>query len=304
MPSVAILLATYNGAAHLQAQLDSFFAQTHTDWRLCVSDDGSSDDTRTIIEQFARNHPAHRVTLIEGPRQGYARNFMQLLAQAPEADYYAFSDQDDLWLPEKLTRALALMADVPAATPALYGARTLYVTADNQPLYPSRLFTKPLCFANALVQSFAGANTMLLNRTAQRLLAEYASLPVVGHDWWAYQLISGVGGVVRYDPEPCLRYRQHAHNVLGQNVSLRAKLARIRGLFGGMFRQWNDTQLLALARVSARLLPLHQQQLARFVKARQQPLAPRLWGLYTSGIHRQTLLGNLGLVVAALTNRI
>lgn len=304
MSRVAILMATYNGARHLPAQLDSFLAQTHTDWTLQVSDDGSTDDTRGLIEAFSRMHPAHGVSLRDGPQQGYAANFLSLLSQASGADFYAFSDQDDIWHDDKLARAVAWLETVPPETPALYGARTLYVTADNETLFPSAEFLVPPSFANALVQTMAGSNTMVMNEAARALIVSTLPVTIIAHDWWAYQLVSGVGGALHYDPIPCLRYRQHTGNVLGENRSLKAKATRARGLFAGTFRAWNDVQVAALDRVQHLLTPESQQRYEWFAAARNAPLAQRLRGLYSSGIHRQTLLGNFGLVVAALLKRI
>lgn len=304
LPHVAILLCTYNGEKFLGEQLSSFQSQSHTNWSLWVNDDGSSDQTTAILADFSVSASPHPVSLANGPKQGYQRNFLELTARVPEMEYYAYADQDDIWERDHLERALAWLKTIPAHRPALYGARTLYVTAENQPLYPSQNFTKPPSFANALMQSIAGANTMVMNRAARDLIAKHAQLPVVGHDWWAYMLISGVGGAVYYDPIPALRYRQHGGNLLGQNRSLRAKLARIQGLVSGQFKEWNDINLRALAQVRAQLTPQNRQLLERYAAARQRGLLRRCWGLWRAGVHRQTLLGNLGLAAAAVMGRI
>ena len=298
---VAILMGSYNGEKFLREQLASFAAQTYPHWSLHVSDDGSTDATRAILDAFKTQH---HVTVYDGPRQGFARNFLHLTAR-PEIDapYIAWSDQDDIWEPEKLARAVAWLEAVPPEIPALYGARTLYVSNENEVMYPSTLFAKPPGFRNALVQCIAGGNTMVMNRAARNLIVSAAQQDVAGHDWWAYMLVAGSGGRVFYDPVPALRYRQHPHNVLGQNVSLHARLARLRGLLAGKFQQWNDINIAALSAVRHLLTPENQIIFDRFCDARKQALAPRLWGFYKSGIYRQTLLGNVGLAVAALTNR-
>jgi glycosyltransferase involved in cell wall biosynthesis len=305
-PSVAILMCTYNGAKHLPEQLASFAAQTYQRWSLWVNDDGSTDDTRTIIAGFAGNHPNHTVSLADGPKRGHASNFLQLTARAGDAQYYAYSDQDDIWEPDHLARGIDwLKSNVPEYMPGIYGSRTLYVTDENLPIGCSKEFKKPPCFANALMQSIMGANTMILNRAARDLIAAYADkVTIVGHDWWAYMLITGCGGIVHYDSVPNLRYRQHGNNVLGQNTSLRAKLARAGGLFSGRFKEWNETNLVALAEIQDRLTKENRILLHDYMAARQKPLPARLVGLWRSGIHRQTLLGNLGLVVAAMTGKI
>ena len=98
--SVAILLCTFNGARFLPMQLASFEAQDHQDWRLFVSDDGSEDSTLGLAEAFRKKHGADRVFIRKGPQKGFVANFLSLICDpAVNGDYYAFSDQDDVWLP-------------------------------------------------------------------------------------------------------------------------------------------------------------------------------------------------------------
>ena len=92
---VCILMATWNGADHLQAQLDSFAAQDHPDWRLIAADDGSGDATLSILQEFAARSP-QGVTLTRGPGRGSTANFIALLADAPDCDWIALADQDDV----------------------------------------------------------------------------------------------------------------------------------------------------------------------------------------------------------------
>jgi glycosyltransferase involved in cell wall biosynthesis len=103
-PHVALLLATKNGARYLDEQLCSYIAQTFENWSLHVSDDGSSDDTIDVIKRFATTSGRVR-TLCEGPHLGHAQNFLSLARNSSiVADYFAFSDQDDIWYPDKLER--------------------------------------------------------------------------------------------------------------------------------------------------------------------------------------------------------
>jgi len=117
-------------------------------------------------------------------------------------------------------------------------------------------------------------------------------------------LVSGSGGLVYFDPVPCLRYRQHTGNVLGQNVSLRARVARIRGLIAGDFKRFNALNIAALVAAESLLTEENRRIFHRFLKARARSLGLRLWGLYSSGIYRQTCLGNLGLLFAAMSNKV
>lgn len=106
-PPVVILLATYQGERFLATQLDSILAQSCRDWRLVVSDDGSTDATREILRRFAAAHPDRDIELRDGPRQGATRNFLSLLDAVAPGEAVAWCDQDDLWLPDRLARGLA-----------------------------------------------------------------------------------------------------------------------------------------------------------------------------------------------------
>ena len=123
-PHVHVLMATWNGAAHLEEQLRSFEAQTHRDWSLWVSDDGSTDATGRILADHAAAHPG-RVHLFEGPRRGSAANFLSLLAQPDlPPGVVALADQDDVWLPHRLERGLEWLARATGGPPSMRAGRS------------------------------------------------------------------------------------------------------------------------------------------------------------------------------------
>jgi len=303
---VAILLCTYQGEKYLAAQLDSFAAQTYPCWKLWVSDDGSTDATLDQLRAFSQRHQPGQVTLQAGPRKGFVKNFMSLICEpALHADYYALSDQDDIWHPNKLERAVKWLREVPEEQPALYCTRTELINGAGQPIGFSPLFNRPPAFANALMQNVAGGNTMVMNNAARDLLVEAgADVDVVAHDWWIYIVVSACGGRVHYDSEPSLRYRQHGDNLIGANAGLSARLLRIKMLFQGHLRTWTNQHIQALSPLLPKLPPANRRIYDRFISARQRSLLPRVVGIKRSGVYRQTLLGNLGLLAAALTNRI
>src|SRR5258706_8555996 len=169
-PKVTILLATRNGAPFLKEQLDSYRAQTYPFWELLVSDDGSTDETIRILEGFARSVP-QRVILRSGPQLGFWQNFVSLVrCDDSDGDLFAYSDQDDIWFPEKLAKAVNWLGARPEEQPALYFSRTELVNPDGKAIGFSRLFSRPPTFQNALVQNIGGANTMVFNRTARATL--------------------------------------------------------------------------------------------------------------------------------------
>lgn len=306
-PSIAILLATFNGAANLREQLDSYAAQTLPAARLIVSDDGSQDETLALLTEFAAAHPELPLTLIAGPRRGAARNFLHLLrAVPPEIDMVAISDQDDVWLPEKLAHGAAVLAAADRAIPTLFGGRSWVCDAHLGQRHLSSLPLRAPGFRHALVQNIAGGNTMMLNRAALEVLQPASLEPrkLVVHDWWIYQIITGVGGRVVFDPEPLLLYRQHGGNLIGANHGLAAKFRRFRLLLSGRFRRWNSINIKALNASVHRLTPQNRQILADFEQLRRSGMIERLRLLKRTGLYRQDLQGLLSLWLAALLGRI
>jgi len=304
--SVAILLCTYQGGQYLPEQLSSFRAQSHTAWKVWVSDDGSKDNTHEILQAHQQTWGPNRLVVYPGPRKGFAANFMSLVCREEiSADYYAMSDQDDIWHADKLERAVRWLKTVPAGIPALYCTRTELVDESGAKIGYSPLFKRPPSFANAMVQNVAGGNTMVFNDAARDLLkAAGADVQVVAHDWWVYIVVSACGGKVFYDPRPSLLYRQHAENLIGANAGIRARVQRIGKLFQGHLKAWIDQHIIAMQPILARLSPESLAIFNRFTSARQCSLIPRVFGIWRSGIYRQTRLGNLGLLAAAIFNRI
>ncbi|MDR5172942.1 glycosyltransferase family 2 protein [Methylobacillus flagellatus] len=305
-PCVAILLSTYQGQSFLADQLESFVKQTHTNWQVYASDDGSEDETIQILNTFKTKWAPEKLSINSGPATGFAANFLSLTCKnSIAASYYAYSDQDDIWEEDKLEKAVRWLNTVPPDTPALYCSRTRLVDINNNHIGFSPLFKKPPSFANALMQNIGGGNTMVFNNAARKLLEQAGTnLPVITHDWWAYIVVSGCGGQVYYDPSPSVRYRQHCNNLVGMNSTWSARMFRLKMLWQGRFRYWNDGNIEALEILKDKLTPENQKILNEFSLARKRSLLPRLIGFWKAGIYRQTFLGNLGLIMAALLNKI
>jgi len=309
IPTVAILLCTYNGQRYLGEQLDSVATQTYPHWRMWASDDGSQDDTPSILTEYRSKWSSGRLSIVQGEAQGFVANFLSLCCRHEiQADYYAFCDQDDVWEADKLRRAIACLQTVPADIPALYGARTRLVDANNHELGLSAPFMRPPGFAHALTQNIASGNTMVFNHAAIALLRDAGSkVTVVAHDWWLYLLVSGAGGRVFYDAYPSVRYRQHGGNLVGMKTHGLARLVRlrtIREVWQGTFRAGNHRQMQALQAMRAKLSPANCVILDRFMLARNRWLVPRLLGFWQSGIYREPLGSHLGLIAAAILKKI
>ena len=305
--TVSILLGTLNGARYLEPQLASLLTQTYRDWDLILSDDGSDDETYAMLHQFIAAHGSRIQKLRQGPRAGFAANYLSMVRLvSASAEALAFCDQDDVWMPDKLEHAMDRLAQVDRDIPALYCARSWICDADLMPQRVSPLKAQHPCFANALVQSIAGANTMVVNRAGINLLQETVNAAereqVWSHDWWLYQLISGAGGRVIYDPQPRLFYRQHDQNVIGENRSFTARLKRAQALRKGDFRGWIDGNVKALKAIETSLTPASRRILSTFSQARGASLTHRMKGFSAAGVHREGLAAQATFRAAAALN--
>lgn len=302
---LAVLLATYNGARFLDAQLRSVIAQDWPSIEVFVSDDSSTDDTMQLLESWQAIWNKGAFTIASGPRSGFAGNFRKLLAEsAAHADYVAFCDQDDIWLSDK-TRVAVEAIDAHGSRPALYCARTIVTDVDDRDVSLSTLFRKTPDFANALVQSIGGGNTMVMNRAAYELLREAARrTDFVSHDWFAYLIVAGAGGKVIYSETPHVRYRQHDGNLIGSNLGFQARINRARFALSGRYVGWNNLNMSALNACRDLLTPDAVAKLDHFSKARHGRLPQRLIGLWRSGVYRQTTIGQLSLYLAGILGKL
>lgn len=209
---VSILLATYNGSEFLREQLESLDSQTFAADRIAIRDDGSTDSTLSILEKWAVEQP--NVSLLRGTRVGVTKNFFALLASPDEhSDYFAFCDQDDVWLPDKVENAIAALREHGSQVPLMYCSRLELVDEKLRHLGYSRI-PKRVGFANALVENVATGCTTVLNRAARTLVCSAPPQRAIFHDWWCYLVISAFGRVI-FDERPGAKYRQHSSNQVG-----------------------------------------------------------------------------------------
>lgn len=299
---VAILMGSYNGSKYIGQQIESIASQTHANWRLVVSDDGSTDDTLTQIEQHTQDWAPGQLTVRQGPRQGFCQNFLSMACDTMiRADMYAFSDQDDVWLPNKLQVAVEhIQQHAHPEQPYVYCGRTTYVRDNLKPYEQSTLFVYPRTFRNAMIQSIAGGNTMVFNQAAKKLIEQAGMVPTVSHDWWLYQLVTGAGGRVFYDPATYILYRQHAAALVGGNTAFFARVKRIFMALQGRLGVWSDRNILALNQARHLLTPESREILDLFVRLRRSTLAQRFRMIEVCGLYRQTWRGTISLIVAAV----
>ncbi len=304
---VAIVLGFYDGYKFIKRQLQSIFEQTHQNFIIFITDDNSKD--KFSLEKLninERNKNKIRVGF-RNKNIGYAQNFLNALVSIDGYfDYYAFSDQDDIWHREKLEKAINSLEGYPDNQANLYGSRTeLIGESEEIKLGKSIEFKKSPSFQNALTQNIFGGNTMVFNRNAFDLIcSSNINQKIIAHDWWCYQIISGAGGNVFYDKNIYLKYRQHNNNIIGSNVSLKDKWLRFCKVANGNFKIQNDHNLQAIIKNQNLLIKRNQKTLTNFIKARNSFLLKRIYYFKKSGVYRQTLIGNVALFIGILIKKV
>jgi glycosyltransferase involved in cell wall biosynthesis len=300
----SILIGCYEPKNYLIEQLDSIQSQTHQAWSVFLSDDSISKQWELDYSEYLTKLG---IKILQGPQTGYANNFLSL-ARNPDlkSDLYAFCDQDDIWDEFKLESISQLFINSDHAIPRLYCGRTFIVDSNNSFVGYSPLFNRSPSFKNALIQNIGGGNTMVFNNAARDLLlACPPDIKVVSHDWFFYQLVTGAGGQVIYDPNPYVRYRQHDSNLVGSNIGWLARFRRVKLLLAGRFKKWNEINTEALNRVGHLLSIDNKKTLDLFIHARKgNNFLMRLYWLKKSGLYRQTFLGNLGLIIGLILGKV
>jgi glycosyltransferase involved in cell wall biosynthesis len=220
---VIVVMSTFNGERFIGEQLDSILQQLPAQGMLMVRDDGSVDATAEIVA--ALKDP--RVRLERGPNLGFGPSFLRLLRAVPsDAEMVMLSDQDDVWLPDKIQRAWDVLGPRRGRA-VLYCSRMRLVDADLRVLGDSPQWPRGPSFRNALVENITVGCTIALTPEALALVCRPGDdASVYFHDWWIYLVVSALGEVV-IDPHPTLLYRQHGRNVIGFGAGLLHRYAAI-----------------------------------------------------------------------------
>lgn len=216
-PKIAILMSTYNGEKYLEEQIDSIVGQTNNDWQLFIRDDNSTDGTREIIRKYVKKF--QNITFINENKNdniGVCRSFMTLL-QHTDADFYMFSDQDDVWKSEKVNHTLAKINEAGSSVvPALVYTDLEIVDATLSKIgrmYGDRVWVD---FTEFLFTNCATGCTVMFNQSLKRLInfedTKYEDIYM--HDWWLAMLAAQFGKII-YLNEETIKYRQHEGNVVG-----------------------------------------------------------------------------------------
>lgn len=304
--NIAILLCTYEGEKYLNDQLISIENQTGCNWKVWASDDGSSDKTVAILKKYSHKWGAEKISILNGPQRGFSKNFLSLVHNKKiDGEFFAYCDQDDIWMPKKLETAIEKLNDIPQGIPALYCSRTLLVDENNNEIGPSTGQKKAPSFPNSLTQNIASGNTMVFNKAAREILSKTQNdIEIVAHDWWTYLAITGCGGTVIYDKDPKIRYRQHNQNLIGTKLNTISHVKGIYRLWNGAYKKYSASNIQALQGIYQHLTETNKDILDEFILARRKPLIQRIIGFRKSGIYRQNVIDNILLAIAIIFNKI
>ena len=229
---VEVLLATYNGEKFLEEQLQSLSNQNFTDFKVLISDGGSTDGTLPILKKWSEKD-SRFVLLGEGGRLGVKENFSRLMGIA-EGDYLFFADQDDVWKRDKLDLFLKKMEELEKSEgkdkPLLVHSDLEVVNQKLEPIAPSfwnyiRLDPKGgRCFNRLILQNTVTGAACLINRPLLELARPIPPESVM-HDWWL-ALVAIAFGKIGIIDVATVHYRQHGHNEVGAKPYSAARLLK------------------------------------------------------------------------------
>ena len=209
---VLVLMSTYNGEQFLQQQLNSIITQKNVDVEIIVRDDGSTDKTIDILKDYQSKGLLSYYT---GNNLKPQYSFLYLLRHAPEYKYYAFADQDDIWLEDKLYAGIKAICSYDHK-PALYTCQTQMTNQDLEKIPTPQLH--PLCtFGESLIYAYASGCTMIFNDSLRKIIMSYQPTFLDMHDWWIMSVATAMKAHIVFDHDAHILYRQHARNVKGLN---------------------------------------------------------------------------------------
>ena len=222
--SVLVALATYNGEMYLREQLDSLLRQKGVQVKILVRDDGSKDGTTKILEEYKARGLLDWYT---GEHLNVQKGYLDLLRNAPETDYYAFCDQDDVWDEDKLLLAVTELDEMPADKPAMYYCGQRLVDENLQLLSVHRIAADRSPHTNFLISNVAGC-TAVFNRCLVDAVNSASPGFILMHDSWLFKVCLALGGNYFADSAAHINYRQHGGNVAGLNSGIKGKVRQVK----------------------------------------------------------------------------
>lgn len=299
IPKIAVLLSSYNGSKYIIQQIDSIINQKGVNFHLFVSDDGSNDNTLDILKDYKKKNFIKEI--FKNNFKNPSHNFHFLVNKVCDYEFYAFADQDDIWLEDKLLHAVKSLKDKNAD---LYCSRTKLIDENNNHIGFSEL-RKNISFGNSIVQSLAGGNTMVFTSRIAKKFSKVQKDLITSHDWTLYLLSQIFDYKLIYDVENLkVLYRQHSNNVIGDNTSLFSQIARALKVFLGEYKLWIDRNLKIVSIYENILSKQNKDILKKFIILKERQKFFNYKNFKKQGIMRNGKFSNLKFYIAYLFKKI
>lgn len=223
---VAVIMSTYNGEKFVAEQIESILDQTYSNIEIVIRDDGSKDNTVNILKEYSKKY--NNIKLYEGENIGFIKSFFELLKLA-EADYYAYADQDDVWLPNKIKLAVKSLEKLDNTKPNMAFGNSDYYD-ENMKFLSKGPRNKKYNFLTALFSCVTQGMTMTVNKKTRDMIVENMPKSCFFHDWWTYLLCMGLGNVA-YNDDTVVKYRRRKENATSEGQGyIRLLIWRIKNL--------------------------------------------------------------------------
>ena len=299
---IQVLISTYNGEKYLKELMDSVLNQDIKQLTLIIRDDGSNDNTLKILSRYSSKK---YIKIFFEKNIGIIQSFFKLLKiSSPNSDYYAFCDQDDIWMKDKLSRAINKLNEFSEEIPLMYCSRTILANDKLNIIRYSKIPRKPPSFSNALVENIATGCTIVINNSARKLILKQIPSSALMHDWWIYLTVSAFGKVI-YDIESKILYRQHFSNTIGVETNFIRKWNKRIKRFVKRNKKFPITQQVKeFRKIYGIFLPKDKKRkLNKFINSRKT-LMSRVFYAFTGEVYRQSLVDDLILRILIIFNRI
>lgn len=300
MDKVLVLLSTYNGSSYLRTQLDSLLEQKGVIVQIFARDDGSTDGTQKILDEYSK-----RGNLIwyQGNNVGPAKSFMELLIKAPSSEFYAFSDQDDYRINDKLKIGVDFIKKKDYLNkPVLYYGRPRLANAKLEYIKNSRFSKhKMMTFSSSIINSNATGCTMIFNEKLKNIVISHNPVYFFMHDDWIHKVCLVFNGDLIFDDDVHIKYRQHGDNVIGISNSF---FKRLKKHINSLYKKpcVRSKVIISLYNTYGNVMNKEQKELVELIAKYKKSIKSKSVILFTRKIRCDYFVRNLYFKLAILLN--
>lgn len=222
---VVILMTTYNGEKYIKEQIESLLNQEEVEVQILIRDDGSTDNTINILEEYSKKYK--NISWYKGEHLNVQKGFLDLLKKSPDSNYYAFCDQDDVWDKDKLKIAITSIENKKSDNPIVYYSGQRLVDSKLNFISNHYIDSSRNAYTNFLISNVAGC-TMVFNKKLRDAANKTNPNFILMHDSWLFKLCLSIGGEYIADREVHISYRQHQNNAVGLKKGIKSKINQIK----------------------------------------------------------------------------